>query len=872
MFFFDRKEGNAVKENTPFAEEAFRDFVENSCELVCCMNRDGGIIYANRIWRERIGLIQEEACPMKIWDLIHPDYIEKCRNYFERIIKNDSANFGSIRVESIFIPKGNRPVTVELNNSSSIRGTNGESLVMCSFRDISFRKEAEERITFLTALVEQSDDMIAFKNPDLKIMAANDSYAKLVGSKSVEEMLGKNLSDILGVPPDKDPAKFYLDQDRKAQALKKGEYLLVENTVNIPRSKDRNFLLKKYPIFDHSGRMIGTGDIIRDVTEFKKAQARLTKTEKHIELLVEQMMHGLAVHELICDESGKPADYRFISINKKFEEQTGLKSEDVVGRTVLEVLPNTEQVWIEKFGSVALTGKPVQFDSYSAQFDRWYRVSSYSPQHMQFVVVVDDITDRKKLEEALYLEKEQIEKTLLSVGDGVISTDKKGRIKLMNKAAEKITGWDLKNASGKDISEIYDLRDELTKRSFESGFEKILKRGDQLNGSNHKLLVSKNGNELYIEDSAAPIKDSQGNISGMILVFRDSTEKIERQKEIEYLSLHDHLTGLYNRRYMHDSIKRLDTKRNIPFSVIYMDVNGLKLVNDTLGHEMGDRLLKKIADTLTCILRSDDIIGRLGGDEFLVLLPKTNKMQTETIVERISASLKNTELDPVIISLAIGYAVKTKLDQDIEDILKKAESRMYHDKLRTGKQMRKRLIENFMREINTKYEEEKVHSDKVTKLCIKTGKAMGFTKKELSELKTEAILHDIGKVAVPPGIIIKPAQISQEEYELVKKHSEKGYQILKSTDEYSAYAEPVLQHHERWDGQGYPEGLKKDEIHLHSRIINIADAYEAMTSGRPYKKAISKEKAISELKRNSGKQFDPELVNIFIEKVLLYED
>ena len=119
---------------------------------------------------------------------------------------------------------------------------------------------------------------------------------------------------------------------------------------------------------------------------------------------------------------------------------------------------------------------------------------------------------------------------------------------------------------------------------------------------------------------------------------------------------------------------------------------------------------------------------------------------------------------------------------------------------------------------------------------------------------------------------MKPTQISQEEYELIKKHSEKGYQILKSMDEYSAYAEPVLQHHERWDGQGYPEGLKKDEIHLHSRIINIADAYEAMTSGRPYKKAISKEKAISELKRNSGKQFDPELVNIFIEKVLLYED
>ena len=386
------------------------------------------------------------------------------------------------------------------------------------------------------------------------------------------------------------------------------------------------------------------------------------------------------------------------------------------------------------------------------------------------------------------------------------------------------------------------------------------------------MLVSKNGNELYIEETAAPIKDSQGNISGMILVFRDSTEKIERQKEVEYLSLHDHLTGLYNRRYMHDSIKRLDNVRNLPFSVIYMDVNGLKLVNDTLGHEMGDRLLKKVGETLTSILRSDDIIGRLGGDEFLVLLPKTNKNQTEAIVERISASLRNTELDPVIISLAMGFSVKVDIDQDIEDVLKRAESRMYNDKLRSGKQMRKGLIDNFIRDINTKYEQEKIHSDKVTEYCIKTGKAMGFSKKEISVLKTEAILHDIGKVVIPSNIIMKPAKISEDEYDLVKKHSEKGYQILKSTDEYAVYAEPVLQHHERWDGKGYPEGLKKEDIHLHSRIINIADAYEAMTSGRPYKEAVSKDKAISELKKNRGKQFDPELVNIFIEKVLPNED
>ena len=163
-----------------------------------------------------------------------------------------------------------------------------------------------------------------------------------------------------------------------------------------------------------------------------------------------------------------------------------------------------------------------------------------------------------------------------------------------------------------------------------------------MNGSN-RATYSKNGIELFIEDSAAPIKDRRGNVTGMILVFRDSTEKIERLKQVEYLSLHDHMTSLYNRKYMQDSIKRLDTKRNLPFSVIYMDVNGLKLVNDSLGHDMGDKLIVSVANALKGMLRSDDIVGRIGGDEFLVLLPKTDIESTERVAERIESCFRDKD-------------------------------------------------------------------------------------------------------------------------------------------------------------------------------------------------------------------------------------
>ena len=264
----------------------------------------------------------------------------------------------------------------------------------------------------------------------------------------------------------------------EAQQLKPGDYLLVENIIDLPKFKDRHIISKKFPVYNSAGNLIGTGDIIRETTEFKNTQTRLYESQQHFKLLVDQMLHGLAVHEIICDDSGSPYDYRFISINKKFEEQTGLRAEDVIGKTVLEVLPNTEGL-DEKYGRVALTGEPIQFDSYSAHFDKWYRVSSYSPKYGQFAVVSDDITERKKLEEALYIEKEQIEKTLLSVGDGVISTDRDGRIVLMNKAAENLTEYRLKNVMGMKIDEFFDIRDDKTKENclhFLKKFSKTVNR------------------------------------------------------------------------------------------------------------------------------------------------------------------------------------------------------------------------------------------------------------------------------------------------------------------------------------------------------------------------------------------------------------
>lgn len=486
----------------------------------------------------------------------------------------------------------------------------------------------------------------------------------------------------------------------------------------------------------------------------------------------------------------------------------------------------------------------------------------------KILCIVRDITEHKRMEKIIYNEKEQYKTTLLSVGDGVISTDNQGKITIMNPIAEKLTGWSKEEALRKPLEDVFCVINEITKETCDNPAQKVLETGSIIELSNHSMLLSKMGPKTSIEDSASPIKDSGGKTTGVVIVFRDCSERKERQKQIEHLSFHDHLTGLYNRSYIEDAVKRLDTQRNLPFTIMVLDVNGLKLTNDAFGHEMGDRLLKTVADIMREVCRADDIVGRVGGDEFAILLPNTDETQAEAVKQRITAITSKTTLDSVIVSLAVGFAVKTNKDQDIEIIKINADNNMYNNKLRYGKTMRNQTIETVLRNINLKYDQEQIHTERVSQYCEAIARAMGFSEKEIGDVKTAGILHDIGKITIPSELLNKPSKLTKEEFEVIKRHPETGYQMLRSVDNYISLAESVLYHHERWDGKGYPCGLKGDDIPLEARIIAVADVYEAMTAKRSYQRTKSKEEAIAELERCSGTQFDPNIVKVFVEKVL----
>ncbi len=355
-----------------------------------------------------------------------------------------------------------------------------------------------------------------------------------------------------------------------------------------------------------------------------------------------------------------------------------------------------------------------------------------------------------------------------------------------------------------------------------------------------------------------------GLLTSLCNQFAATLENMRLFLDIQNSAQHDRLTGLYNRAFFEEELQRLDTGRQLPLSIILGDVNGLKITNDVFGHFEGDNILKSAADIMRKACRSEDIIARWGGDEFIILLPQTSEKTVDEICERIRTSCIINSNTKVQLSISLGHATRTGIREDIHQVLKIAEDRMYRHKLLENKSFRSSFVSSLKETLFEKCQETSEHIERMEQLSVIIGTAIGLTDNELDELKLLAMLHDVGKVAISDRVLNKPGKLNSTEWEEMKMHSEIGYRIAQASSELSQIADYILCHHERWDGTGYPLGRKGYDIPKLSRIISIIDAYDVMMHVRSYKTAMSHQNAVEELIRCSGTQFDPFIVDIFV--------
>ena len=373
------------------------------------------------------------------------------------------------------------------------------------------------------------------------------------------------------------------------------------------------------------------------------------------------------------------------------------------------------------------------------------------------------------------------------------------------------------------------------------------------------LIVNENKwKDKVLKSTKFPVELINGNY-GVGAYIEDITEKREQRDRIEYLSFYDSLTCLYNRMFFEEELKRIDTERNLPISIIVGDMNGLKLTNDIFGHDAGDQLLKKAAAVLKSVCRADDIIARVGGDEFSILLPRTNEEEAKNIINRIKEQFSNERVEAIHGSISMGSDTKYNINEDITLLSSNADKKMYFAKTLDRDNNKNTAIKTIIDTLHRNNLWEYEHSKNVSLICEKIGKSMGLSEVKIRKLKEAGYLHDIGKITFKNISLYKNSELADRENNEMKQHPIVGYRILNSFDGTLDLAETILAHHEEWAGSGYPKGLKGEEIPLLARIVSVAESYDEMTN-KYNSSPLSSEEALKELRKLSGKKFDPNIL------------
>lgn len=854
------------------------NIVSHSFHSLAMFNEDGYLEYSNPAFCSLSGYSEEQLRGINLAEILEQAGYQS----LPALQPNDKIHFC---VDKYHTP--DKEISLEFL-IHGVKDSKERLLYAVSLADISetqrITDQLQEREEELHALLESINDTVF-------VMDKNEQYTGIYGNGIFEEDLNHNI--FLG----KTPSEIYVAEKAVlfSQANKRalsGDRTTYEYTLGSGSSL-RHYHTALAPIRNKYRQITGLVGISRNITEVKTTQAELEKNleemralnedlefyqkkliNKNEQLRESQQRLELALwgaREAFCDWD---LESKLVTVDDRWGESINLKylsgNERVFSATEwMNVVHPDDRVLFRDTLIAGLKGQ-------TSNIEQEYRVKSDDDwiwllfkgsvvsrdsqgRALRVVGTYQDVDAKKKAIQALADSEQRYQRLFEQSPIGLVRFDAYGVISDANTRFLELMG-----SQNKEDLKTFNLF--FSPEAMEAGLEERVKESLVIKEASQGELLFQipEGRRIWLRYNIDPILHPDGTLKEVIMACEDYTDRKTNEMKIMYLSFHDRLTGLYNRAFFEEELKRIDVERQLPLSIAMGDVNGLKLVNDAFGHQEGDRLLRRIADVLRQSCREEDIIARWGGDEFIILLPQTDIKIAAKICERIKRNSASDETTPITMSMALGYATKENTSQNILDILKKAENDMYLNKLLESKNTRTSIISSLENTLWDRTVETREHTDRMQRIALRMAAGMGMRKHDADKLMLLAKLHDIGKIGIPNDVLRKPSNLLPEEWDAVKKHSEIGYRIVNASPELSIIAEEILSHHERWNGQGYPRGLKGDEIPQLARIISIIDAYDVMTHDTPYKPPITHEQALYELQRNAGLQFDPKLVEIFV--------
>ena len=648
---------------------------------VIVSTKQGIILEVNQPTQNLFGYQRSELIGQNLSILMTEDQSHAHDGYINNFLETGKTNIIGRGREVIGKRKDGTTFPLDLV-ISEVKNEN-QHLFVGTIRDITKQKKANAHLTRLGRILDDSwNEIYIFNIDSLRFVQVNQGAVYNLGYSS-EELTQLTAIDI--------KPEFTLERFQKmieplesgsVQQLtfetihqrKNGSTYPVEIRLQISRSESE-------PVFVA---------IIQDITKRTQALNTLRESEQKLSLHVEQT--PLAVIEW-------DNDFTVTEWNPAAENIFGYQRGEVIGKHAAFLLPAfgdddkkitelVNKVWNELIanqGGQRSTNENIAKDGNKIMCE-WYNTPLIDKDGLVTGVasLVQDITDRHHAEEQLHLEKERAEVTLQSIADAVMTTNPDGIVQYMNPAAEELTGWRNSEAQGRPLIDVFNIINELTRQAAEDPVKQCLRDGTVVSLANHTVLIKRDGQEISIEDSAAPIHDRDGKIIGIVMVFHDCSNERQLKHQLSHQASHDSLTGLANRRKFELCLEEVLTsakKYDLSHALIYLDLDQFKVVNDTCGHVAGDELLSQISVVLKAGVRETDILARLGGDEFGILLEKSTLENAKSVAEKLRQSIRNFRFvwqDKTFeIGASIGLTDITAESEDSASLLSAADVACY---------------------------------------------------------------------------------------------------------------------------------------------------------------------------------------------------